>query len=103
MAVIARWTTPAISFKPSMVEPENISEIKCVLTQNGVDLIVKTLEDATINEGRFIWQLTQEESALLATHRATMLQFDYLATSGMRYTTIPQKYDTMNSATDEAM
>lgn len=103
MAEIARWTTPSISFKPSAVEAADIAEIKCVLTQGGEDLVVKSLSDATVSDGKFIWTLTQEESASLAVSRKTMLQFDYLTMGGQRYTTIPQQYETVNSATDEAM
>ena len=103
MGQIARWTTPAISYKPEKVTSDAVAAIKCVLTQNGVDLVIKTLDDATIVDGRFIWVLTQQESASLSLLRKTYLQFDYLTNMGMRYTTVPREYGMTNSATDEAM
>lgn len=103
MSEIARWTTPSISFKPSMAEAADIAEIKCVLTQSGEDLIIKSLTDATIENGKFIWTLTQAETASLAASKKTFLQFDYLTDEGMRYTTVPVEYETVNSAIDEAI
>lgn len=100
---IARWTTPSISYKPSMVQASDVVEIKCVLTQNGTDLIVKDINSATLSEGRFVWTLTQEESASLAMNRKAYLQFDFLTNGGDRYTTVPKEYEIVNSAIDGAI
>lgn len=100
MGEIARWTTPVISYKPEKATADEIVEIKCVLTQSGADLIIKSKADAIVDEGRFLWSLSQRETARLCL-KTTMLQFDYTTVDGNRYTTIARPYHTTNSAIDE--
>ncbi len=103
MAEIARWTTPIITYKPSAVESDSIAEIYLVIKQGGHTLVTKALEDATITDGRFAWQLTQEETSVLASKRNAIIQIDYKANSGMRYTTVPRQYDISESGINEVI
>lgn len=102
MGRIAQYTTPAISFKPSMVEVEAIDLIEMVMKQRGKVKITKGLEDAQINEGRFVWLLTQEETALLDPKAVTTIKIDYKS-RGMRYTTEQFEYKTEESAISEVL
>lgn len=100
---IARWTTPSITYKPSAVSASEIDEIRLVITQGGVDLIIKTQDDATLSDGTFYWEFTQEETSMLTVKQSASIQVDYLTNTGKRFTT--QRYVTniSNSAVDEVI
>lgn len=103
MSGIARWTTPAITFKPSAVEVAEVDEIWLVLSQNGNEVLFKTKEDATISEENgFVWILSQQDTAKFCPGFAVVAQIDYLAGS-TRYTVNPVDYGVTNSAKNEVM
>lgn len=102
MAIIARWTTPSITYKPSAVEIANVDEIFLVIKQNGEEVLRKDKNDATVSTNGFTWGLEQTDTSKLAPKRISTVQIDY--TSGTaRYTTIPRQYEITNSAINEVI
>ncbi len=103
MNEIARFTTPAITYKPSMVEIGNVDEIFLVVKQNGQEILRKGLTDATVTTtDGFVWTFTQQETSALNSQAISVVQVDY--TSGtMRYTTVPRQYRITESAIDEVI
>ena len=100
---IARWTTPAITYKPSAVDIEDIDDIFLVIKQNGQEILRKGISDATVSTTTgFLWVFTQEETSLLNSQSVSVVQIDY--TSGTaRYTTVPRQYRITESAIDEVI
>lgn len=86
MMIIAKYTTPGITYKPSMVEVANIDKIFLVIKQNGCAVIEKDISDATVAEDMFVWKFTQEESGKLCEKLPTTVQIDYMSGAD-RYTT----------------
>lgn len=103
MGVIARWTTPSILYKPSMVEIENVAEIYLTIKQGGVTVVTKGYEDADITEDGFLWTLTQEDTSALANRRTATVQVDYKTLDAMRYTTVPKQYEIGDSGIQEVI
>ena len=103
MNEIARFTTPAIIYKPSMVEIANIDEIFLVVKQNGREILRKGKTDATVSTTTgFTWMFTQQDTSALNSRAISMVQIDY--TSGaMRYTTYPKPYNITESAISEVI
>lgn len=100
--IIARYTTPAITYKPSVVEVGNISEIFLVIKQQGFEKLRKSLEDASVSENGFTWLLSQEDTSSLCPNIPSMVQIDYLS-GAMRYTTVPKLYSITESAISEVI
>ncbi len=102
MNEIARFTTPAITYKPSMVEIANVDEIFLVVKQNGREILRKDKTDASINANGFTWMFSQTDTSMLNSRAISMVQIDY--TSGaMRYTTYPKPYNITESAISEVI
>lgn len=102
MNEIARFTTPAITYKPSMVEIANVDEIFLVVKQNGREILRKDKTDASINANGFTWMFSQTDTSALNSRAISMVQIDY--TSGaMRYTTYPKPYNITESAISEVI
>ena len=102
MAVIARWTTPSITYKPSAVDMEYVDQIYMVIKQDDVEKLRKSKDDATVSEAGFTWGLEQTDTSKLTAKAVSTVQFDY--TSGTaRYTTIPKRYDITSSAINEVL
>lgn len=102
MNEIARFTTPAITYKPSMVEIANVDEIFLVVKQNGREVLRKDKTDASINANGFTWMFSQTDTSALNSRAISMVQIDY--TSGaMRYTTYPKPYNITESAISEVI
>lgn len=103
MAAIARWTTPSLTYKPSAVSMNTISEVYLVIKQNGQVIIEKTLQDAIVSENGYRWDLSQADSSkLLCKHPAT-IQVDYKCLDGKRYTTKLKSCEICNSAKNEVI
>ena len=100
---IARWTTPAITYKPSAVEIGEIDDIFLVIKQNGQEILRKGLTDATVSTTTgFTWMFTQTDTSALSSKAVSVVQIDY--TSGaMRYTTMPRQYIITESAINEVI
>lgn len=101
--ILARWTTPSITFKPSQVTVDQIAEIYITLSQRGTPKLVKGLNDAELTEDGFIWRFSQEDTGILAKNVTVEIQIDYLTHTEQRYTTMPVTYQAMNSAVDEVI
>ena len=102
MNEIARWTTPAITYAPSAVELTDIDEIYLVVSQNGCEVIRKPIEEATVQDGRFMWFFSQQETSRLNSRAKTYVKIDYKV-GEMRYTTRWFVYDTSESAINEVI
>lgn len=99
---IARWTTPSITYKPSAVSSDEIKEIRLVIEQGNLT-ITKTQDDATIADGTFYWQFTQEETGKLESWKPARCKIDYLTLNGKRYTTQTSNLSVSSSAVDEVI
>lgn len=99
---IARWTTPAITYKPSAVEVANIDEIFLVVKQNGREILRKSKTDAAIDEVGFTWMFSQADTSSLSSKIVSVVQIDYTSGS-MRYTTMPKQYIITESAINEVI
>lgn len=99
---IARWTTPSITYKPSLTAVADIDEIVLVIAQGNYS-IVKTLADAVVSEGKYYWDLTQEETAGLSSANTGTLKIDYLTNADKRYTTQRIIFNVSESAVNEVI
>ena len=102
MSEIARYTTPSITYQPSMVEIANVDEIYLVIKQKGEERIRKGIEEAIIDERGFTWFFSQEDTSVLSSTFTAFIQIDYLCGTA-RYTTKPHPYDITESAVDEVI
>lgn len=84
--VIAKYTTPGITYKPRKVAITDIDKVFLVIRQNGCEVITKDIDDATINDGQFIFDFSQEETAKLCVKVPATVQIDYMS-GAERYTT----------------
>ena len=100
---VARLTTPAFTYKPSAVDMADVSKIYLVIKQNGVSVIEKDKDDATVTESGFTWVMSQEETQTLMIERSISVQVDYLTDGGLRYTTVPKFYEVTDSAINEVI
>lgn len=102
MSELARWTTPCISYKPSMVDISEITKIELRIKQNGRDIISRSIDTATLAEGRYVWHFTQEETALLNSRSKSQVKIDYMVGTE-RYTTNWVDYGVEESAVNEVL
>ena len=103
MGQIARFTTPAVSYKPRAVPIETIEQVYLVMKQGGRIVIEKDKDAASVIDGGFVWTMTQEDTSRLDPHRHVAIQVDYLTDNGMRYTTVPREYVVTNSGLNEVI
>lgn len=101
MGIIARWTTPSITYKPSAVGIADVDNIFLYLKKNDEDIIFeKSKDDAILSERGFTWFLEQTDTAKLPARRNSYIQIDY--TSGTaRYTTGLIPYAVTNSGSNK--
>jgi hypothetical protein len=73
MTRIIIGTTPTITYTFKVVPVSSI--VKAVLTvkERGVNIIEKTLSDATVGEDTLSWTLTQEETLSIGAKSASMM------------------------------
>lgn len=102
MAEIARWTTPAITYKPAEVSADEILDIVMTIKQNGQTIIRRNIDDAITDAEGFTWQLSQQETARLTTRTPASVKFDF-TTSTKRFTTKARQYEVINSAIEEEL
>ncbi len=102
MSLIARYTTPSITYKPSLVEIAEVDKIFLVVKQNGQEVIRKDIDDAITDENGFTWYLEQEDTALLDTRVSAVVKIDYLSGTA-RFTTEPKTYNVTNSGIEEVI
>ena len=101
--VIARWTTPSITYKPREVAVTDIAELRLVISQNGIDVIVKDQAQAIINDGMFIWDFAQGETSKLVLGSPASVQVDYLTNDHKRFTTRRFMANVSDSAINEVI
>lgn len=103
MAEIARLTTPAFTYKPSMVPISEVAKIFFVLWQDDNILVQKDITQATVSENGFTWILSQVETQALISRKQAFGKIDYLTTGGLRYTTRTKVYEITESAINEVI
>lgn len=103
MAQIARFTTPAFTYKPSMVRVSDVAKIFFVLWQDDDILVQKDITQATVSENGFTWILSQNETQILVSRKKAFGKIDYLTTSGLRYTTRTKVFEITESAINEVI
>lgn len=83
MTRIIIGTTPTITYKFKVVPVSSI--VKAVLTvkERGVNIIEKTLSDATVGEDTLSWTLTQEETLAIGARDASIM-LNWLTADGVR-------------------
>lgn len=84
MAVIINATTPTIIFSFQTVDPATIVVANMYIKSGGNDVLVKTLEDATVGEASVSWTLTQAESLLLPIGKEVSVVLDWRIADGTR-------------------
>lgn len=101
--IIARWTTPGLTYTPQAVNADEIAEIALVIKQGDTTILEKDLSEATLSDGAFTWEFTQEETATLSANAIATVKIDYLTNNGKRFTTRTFTVNMANSAKDEVM
>ena len=101
--VIARWTTPGVTYTPKCAVPADIAEIYMAIKQGGRPVIERNMSTATVTATSFFWRFTQLETSKLLSNKDARLKIDYLTTGGLRYTTELLIYDVDESAKNEVM
>ena len=66
-------TTPTITYRFKVVDVSEITVAILTIKERGVNIIEKTLSDATIGEDSLSWTLTQEETLSIGARAATMM------------------------------
>lgn len=66
-------TTPTITYRFKVVDVSEITVAILTIKERGVNIIEKTLSDATIGEDSLSWTLTQEETLSIGARTATMM------------------------------
>ena len=66
-------TTPTITYRFKVVDVSEITVAILTIKERGVNIIEKTLSDATIGENSLSWTLTQEETLSIGARTATMM------------------------------
>ena len=66
-------TTPTITYKFHIVDVTEISVAILTVKQRGVNIIEKTLADATIGEDSLSWTFTQQETLSIGARASTMM------------------------------
>lgn len=101
--IIARWTTPGLDYKPLAVSATDIVAINLVIRQGGEIVIEKDISSATLSNGTFHWDYTQEETSKLNSGYGAVAKIDYLTSDGKRFTTRNFDMNTADSAKNEVM
>ena len=76
-----KGTTPQHTFNVN-IDTSLIKEIKITYTQNESEVLCKRTEDCTIEDGKIIARLTQEESFLFETGKFVFIQLRVLTLGG---------------------
>lgn len=100
---IIRGTTPTIQFTFDTISPGDITTAYLVVRQNGADMIEKTLEDATIVEGKLSFRLSQSDTLALEEKPAAYVSLDWLTGDGTRGRSKVYKADVTDSGKDEVI
>lgn len=73
MTKIIVGTTPTITYKFKIVDVSKITVAILTIIEHGTNIIELHLSDATVGENFLSWTLTQEETLLIGTKKATMM------------------------------
>lgn len=73
MTRIIIGTTPTITYKFKVVPVSSIVKAVLTIKERGVNIIEKTLSDATVGEDTLSWTLTQEETLSIGAKSASMM------------------------------
>ena len=73
MTRIIIGTTPTITYTFKVVPVSSIVKAVLTIKERGVNIIEKTLSDATVGEDTLSWTLTQEETLSIGAKSASMM------------------------------
>lgn len=83
MTRIIIGTTPTITYKFKFVPVSSIVKAVLTIKERGVNIIEKTLSDATVGEDTLSWTLTQEETLAIGVKSASIM-LNWLTADGTR-------------------
>lgn len=81
---IIRGTTPTIEFTFSVVSVTDLDEAVFTLEVDGVNIVERELDTATLGTASLIWTLTQTETLSLAANRVARATCTWLTSGGVR-------------------
>lgn len=73
MTRIIIGTTPTITYTFKVVPVSSITSAILTIKERGVNIIEKTLSDATVGEDTLSWTLTQEETLAIGARGASIM------------------------------
>ena len=103
MNEIARWTTPSLIYKPSLVDVADVVDICLTVKQLDRSILEKGMDEAMVSNDGFVWHFSQEETSALSTIKDAAIKIDYKDSNGERYTTREFKYKISDSGKQEVM
>lgn len=83
MANIRVGTTPNIIFTFKSVSVQNITTAIMTVRKDGEEVLRKTLDDATVDEKKLTWRLTQEDTIAIGDGNASCM-LNWVTSDGTR-------------------
>lgn len=84
MTRIIIGTTPTITYTFKVVPVSSIVKAVLTIKERGVNIIEKTLSDATVGEDTLSWTLTQEETLAIGTNKTCTMMLNWKTEDGTR-------------------
>lgn len=83
-STIVQYTTPTITFTFPTIDPATIAEAYLVIKYAGVNVLVKDLDQAEVNEHDITWILSQEDTEKLIVNSTVRIYCDWVTENGLR-------------------
>ena len=104
MTKIVTGTTPTIKYVFSTVDPADFAEaIFTIKDSHNQEKLRKTLDTATISEGRIEWTLTQEETLSLVVGSSLTMMLNWLTSGGVRGASMEEVVTVVRNHINEVM
>ena len=84
MAEIIRGTTPTLEFKYNSIQISDITVANLYVKQQGVAIISKQIDTATVANSKISWTLTQTETLHLKPATSAAIVCDWKTNAGLR-------------------
>ena len=95
-------TTPTITYTFKVVPVSSITKAVFTVKERGVNIIEKTLSDATVGEDTLSWTLTQKETLAIGARSATLM-LNWLTADGVRGASKEEVVNGVNNHIREVM
>lgn len=102
MTRIIIGTTPTIKYTFKVVPVSSITDAILTIKERGVNIIEKTLSDATVGEDTISWTLTQEETLAIGVKSASIM-LNWLTADGTRGASHEEVVNGVNNHIREVM